>query len=155
MIYIHHLADIREGLGFPLDINHLTFYHPENLLSYLNDYFENHNSAILESHYSEQTVILEEFIHGKEFSCIVLKNENGKLVALPPTEIVKGEEVFDYRSKYLPGLSRKVTPIDLPDDKINAIRKECERLFEYLEFNTYARIDGFIKADGTIFFERP
>ncbi len=155
VIYIHQLADIREGLGFPLEINSLIFYHPESLLSFLNDYLENHESIILESHFSEQTVIVEAFIHGKEFSCIVLKNEDSSIVALPPTEIVKGEEVFDYRSKYLPGLSRKVTPIDLSDDKINAIRKECERLFQYLEFNTYARIDGFIKEDGTIFLNDP
>ena len=119
--FIHQLADIREALGFPLDVNNLTFYHPENLLAYLNEYFQNHDSAVFVSHYSEQIVIVEEFIHGKEFSCIVLRNENGSTVALPPTEIVKGEEVFDYRSKYLPGLSRKVTPIDISDDKINAI----------------------------------
>ena len=153
--FIHQLADIREALGFPLDVNNLTFYHPENLLAYLNEYFQNHNSAVFVSHYSEQTVIVEEFIHGKEFSCIVLRNENGSTVALPPTEIVKGEEIFDYRSKYLPGLSRKVTPIDISDDKINAIRQECQRLFEYLEFNTYARIDGFITSDGTIFLNDP
>lgn len=154
-IFIHHLGDIREGLGFPLEANDLIFYHPENLLSFLNETLKTRESVTLESHFTEQAVIVEAFIHGKEFSCIVIKNENGKVVALPPTEIVKGQEVFDYRSKYLPGLSRKVTPIDLPDEKINAIRRECERLFQYFEFNTYARIDGFIKEDGTIFLNDP
>jgi UDP-N-acetylmuramate--alanine ligase len=59
--------------------------------------------------------LIESFIEGREFSCIVLKNEDGSAVALPPTEIVKGKEVYDYRSKYLPGLSRKITPIDIAD----------------------------------------
>lgn len=153
--FIRQLTDIRDGLGFPLDIDQHTIYHPEELLSFLEDYFQHQQTAILESHLSEQIVIVEEFIDGKEFSCIVLKKEDGGLVALPPTEIVKGHEVFDYRSKYLPGLSRKITPIDLPDTKINAIRQECERLFDFLEFNTYARIDGFIKEDGRIFLNDP
>ncbi len=153
--YIRQLTDIRDGLGFPLDIVEIntTIYHPEDLLKTLND-----NTLVeltLESHLSEQRVIVEGFIDGKEFSCIVARMEDGEVVALPPTEIVKGGEVFDYRSKYLPGLSRKITPIDLPHNQINAIRKECERLFSYLEFNTYARIDGFITNDETIFLNDP
>ncbi len=152
---VRELTDIRDGLGFPLDIAGQTIYHPEELLSFLNRELSQKESVTLEAHLSEQTVIIEEFIEGKEFSCIVLKKEDGQIIALPPTEIVKGKEVFDYRSKYLPGLSRKVTPIDLPHDQINAIRTECERLFRYLEFNTYARIDGFIKSDQTIILNDP
>jgi len=154
--YIKTVADIREGVGFPLDIGKQTVYHPEELLCILNDHFSTTGTTLLlEGHLTENTVILEEFIDGQEFSCIVLKNDDHSAVALPPTEIIKGKEVFDYRSKYLAGLSRKETPIRLPKSKINDIRKECERLFEYLEFNTYARIDGFIKANGQIFLNDP
>ncbi|MEZ5057295.1 MAG: hypothetical protein R2879_09700 [Saprospiraceae bacterium] len=98
---------------------------------------------------------MESFISGKEFSCIVIRQEDGTVTALPPTEIVKGKELFDYRSKYMPGLSRKVTPIELSDAAIQAIRKECEKLFDYLEFNTYARIDGFYTNEGKIFLNDP
>lgn len=155
--YLRDLTDIRDGLGFPLDAAGQTFFHPENFLSFLNQYFEkpDHVSLAMEAHQSEQRVIVEGFIDGKEFSCIVLKKEDGTTVSLPPTEIVKGGEVFDYRSKYLPGLSRKITPIDLPDTEINQIRTECRRLFDYLEFNTYARIDGFITKDKKIFLNDP
>jgi len=154
--FLKSVADIREGVGFPLDIGANTIYHPEHLLNYLNDYFSKNNQPLLlEGHQTETKVILEEFIDGQEFSCIVMKNEDHSAVALPPTEIIKGKEGFDYRSKYLAGLSRKETPIRLPKEQINAIRKECERLFDYLEFNTYARIDGFIKADGRIYLNDP
>ncbi len=155
--YLRDLTDIRSGLGFPLDAAGQTFYHPAKLLAFLNTYFENpnHSNVLLESHLSEQRVIVEGFIEGKEFSCIVLKKETGSTVSLPPTEIVKGGEVFDYRSKYLPGLSRKITPIDLPDQEINQIRTACRKLFDYLEFNTYARIDGFITKDKEIFLNDP
>ncbi len=101
------------------------------------------------------TTLVEGFIDGKEFSCIVAQDENGEPIALPPTEIRKGKELFDYRSKYLPGLSRKITPINLPNEQIQAIRKECERLFKELKFDVYARIDGFLSTEGKIFLNDP
>jgi UDP-N-acetylmuramate--alanine ligase len=155
--YLRELTDIRDGLGFPIQAGELTFYHPEHLLSWLREQFSKAgvSSLILESHLSEQEVIIESFIRGKEFSCIVIRTEDGRAVALPPTEIIKGGELFDYRSKYLPGLSRKQTPIQLPDAQIEAIRRECERLFFYLGFQTYARIDGFITPEGSIFLNDP
>lgn len=151
--WVRLISDIRSGSGFPLMLNGELVNHPEDLLDRLRT--ENKSSWLLESVSAEHTVLLEGFIQGKEFSCIVIRKEDGTAVALPPTEIVKGGEVFDYRSKYLPGLSRKETPIHLPDVKIQAIRSECERLFHYLDFQVYARIDGFIQEDGTIFLNDP
>ena len=161
--YVRILSDIRDGLGFPLDVSigdqKSTFYHPDLLLAYLDEAstaVENQGLAfVLESHLDESKVILESFIRGKEFSCIVIRREDDVAIALPPTEIIKGTSFFDYRSKYMPGFSRKVTPIDLPEPSIEAIRKECERLFEALGFQTYARIDGFITEDETIFLNDP
>jgi D-alanine-D-alanine ligase len=154
--YVRELTDIRDGLGFPIQAGSQVFYHPENLLAWLDAHFSGESDpVILESHLSEQEVIVESFIRGKEFSCIVIRTEDGRAVALPPTEIIKTGHLFDYRSKYLPGLSRKQTPIQLPDEQIEAIRKECERLFSYLGFQTYARIDGFITEKETIFLNDP
>ncbi len=159
--YVKFLADLRDGLGFPLDASHeghkLTLYHPDELLDYLRKKAAAtpQGSVLLEAHQQEERVVLEGFIEGKEFSCIVLRTEAGGCVALPPTEIVKGQELFDYRSKYLPGLSRKITPIDLKSEQIQAIRSECERLFEGLGFGVYARIDGFYGAEGQIYLNDP
>ncbi len=156
------IADIREGMGMPLvawtsaTTEKRTIYHPSDLIDYLNTLFENEKEgAVLEALDGESKVLIESFIEGKEFSCIVVEDENGKAIALPPTEIRKGKELFDYRSKYLPGLSRKITPIDIPNEQIQAIRKECERLFYELSFDVYARIDGFISKEGKIFLNDP
>ncbi len=166
--YLRQLADIREGIGFPLMIRkpdkenpnpnydkRTVFYHPDELASYLDQVMRSRVGVLLESAAGESHVLIEEFIEGREFSCIVLQDENKKAIALPPTEIRKGKELFDYRSKYLPGLSRKITPIDLPADQINELRKQCERLFYALHFDVYARIDGFIRTDGRIFLNDP
>jgi UDP-N-acetylmuramate--alanine ligase len=147
------ISDIREGSGFPLMLNDVRIDHPEELLLTLNR--GGADMWIIESVDRERSVLLEGFIEGKEFSCIVIRTEDGKAVALPPTQIIKGGEIFDYRSKYLPGLSRKETPIHLPEKDIQSIRKACERLFHYLDFQVYARIDGFFHADGSVYLNDP
>ena len=174
--FLRVLTDIREGIGIPIRITTSSssklIHHPEELLNHLNTLFEKGEAKVLmESIDAETEIIIEAFINGKEFSCIVIRNERdnkvlptyggedlggaGSVVSLPPTEIRKGKELFDYRSKYLPGLSRKITPINLPSAFIRSIQRECERLFLALRFNVYARIDGFIKEDGTIFLNDP
>jgi D-alanine-D-alanine ligase len=156
---VKELTDIREGVGLPLIINHkskIIIYQPEDLFHQLEKHFSKSIDSIeLQGLDSEKEVLVEAFIKGREFSCIVAQDENGKPIALPPTEIIKGQELFDYRSKYLPGLSRKVTPIQASDEQIQNIRTECEKLFQFFNFNVYARIDGFLSDDGKIFLNDP
>jgi len=159
-IYVRDISDIRSGIGFPLMISNLehTCYHPDQLIVYLDNWAISENlpeKIRLESFDKEHEVVIEGFLTGKEFSCIVIKGMVNEPIALPPTEIRKGKELFDYRSKYLAGLSSKVTPIDLQDDQIRKIQNECERLFTFFKFNTYARIDGFFSNDGKVFLNDP
>lgn len=154
--YVRVLADIREGIGMPLTVNDTLIHHPDDLVAHLDKAAATEKEGwVLAALDGESDVLIEGFIEGREFSCIVVEDENGKAIALPPTEIRKGKELFDYRSKYLPGLSRKITPIQLPDEQIEAIRKECEKLFADLHFDVYARIDGFLGKDGKIFLNDP
>lgn len=151
------LTDIREGIGFPvLDQAGNRYLHPEALWSALDRHFLSTNEPLtLEAEDTEAFALIEAFVKGQEFSCIVIQDLEGKAVALPPTGIIKGKELFDYRSKYLPGMSRKVTPIDLPENEIERIREACEKLFYALQFDVYARIDGFYGADGRVFLNDP
>lgn len=159
--FIRQLTDIREGVGLPLRWNNRDFYLADDIMEALKKHFAQSDApAVLYAHDHESQVVVEAFVEGKEFSCIVIRNETadgqrGQATALPPTEIVKGREVFDYRSKYLAGLSRKITPIELPDEAILAICEACERLFEDFGFQVYARIDGFYQEDGTIYLNDP
>ncbi|MCA0428454.1 MAG: D-alanine--D-alanine ligase [Bacteroidetes bacterium] len=154
-LFIQKLSDVKEGIGLPARCGHTTITHPDACWDFLDKQFKKQNEVVLESLAAETEVLAEAFIEGREFSCIVLRKEDGSAVALPPTEIVKGKEVFDYRSKYLPGLSRKVTPIDLDDEGIQKIRKACEHLFVHFGFHVYARIDGFLAKDGQLFLNDP
>ena len=149
---VKHLTDLRSGLGLPLLANGKIILRPDELLE-----FFHHNQGIctLESLDSESQVVIESMIDGKEFSCIVVATENGQCLALPPTEIRKLGAMFDYRSKYLPGLSNKVTPIEVEEHVIDDIRRACVQLYGHLGFEVYARIDGFVDQENEIFLNDP
>ncbi|WMN11411.1 D-alanine--D-alanine ligase [Marivirga salinae] len=154
--FIARLVDIREGIGLPVIIEDDILYTPDELLDFLNDSFAEQKESIkLKAIDSENSLLIESFIEGKEFSCIVIQDEIERPIALPPTEIRKGKDVFDYRSKYLPGISRKITPIDAPQDIIEKIRTQCAALFKALQIDVYARIDGFITKEGKVFLNDP
>ncbi|WBA42336.1 D-alanine--D-alanine ligase family protein [Hymenobacter canadensis] len=176
--WLQQLVDIRDGIGLPVVLDELSvvgsslsvnddlttdnqqqttnfLYHPEALLAALNERLQTAESVLLTNVDGEAQVLVESFVQGREFSCIVVEDPNGQPLALPPTEIVKGEEMFDYRSKYLPGLSRKITPIDLPEADIQRIREACEEMFTTFGFQVYARLDGFISPDGQLFLNDP
>ena len=160
-IFIQQLCDIYEGIGVPLQCIGLEnqtpiIKLPAVVYQTLEKHFEDHSNALtLISLQTESEVLVEEFIRGKEFSCIVVEGENDEPIALPPTGIIKNDEIFNYRAKYLPGISRKVTPIDLPEPQIEQIINACEQLYQALKFDVYARIDGMITEEGVIYLNDP
>jgi len=158
--WIASFLDVRTGTGLPvtvygwsLDEAIIRCYLPEELISILDD--SDWDAYWLEPDDAEEEVLIESFIKGKEFSCIVIENLDGEALALPPTEIIKSSDFFDYRSKYLPGISRKVTPIDIPLTHLENIRSACERMYKTFGFQVYARLDGFVKEDGTVILNDP
>ena len=157
IFFTQQLCDIYEGTGVPfLTESKEILYHHSDVYEFLLSSFEEGAESIrFESLQSEPAVLIEEFIEGKEFSCIVVEGEHGEAIALPPTEIIKSGSIFDYRAKYLPGIARKVTPINLPEDVVNHISASCETLYKLLHFDVYARIDGLVKADGSIYLNDP
>ena len=150
--YIKELTDIRSGLGLPLLTSSGILYTPDGVMNFL---LESEGIVELQAKDSESRVLVESKINGKEFSCIVIEHHRGQPVALPPTEIKKSGDLFDYRSKYLPGLSRKETPMDVSLETIEAIRQACCELYRFLGFEVYARIDGFVTTEGQVFLNDP
>jgi D-alanine-D-alanine ligase len=154
--FIKTTCDIRSGLGLPVKLNGETIYMPDALLASLNQCFAaGDTDVLLEALENETEIVVEEFLDGGEFSCIVVRDPLGNPTPLPPTGIIKKTELFDYRSKYLPGLSKKETPINAPAELVLEIKDACVALFEYFGFNTYARIDGFLTESGEVFLNDP
>ena len=154
--HVKEITDIRSGLGLPLQLNGEWCFMPDDLLNRLNGLLsEQGSSVLLESPDAETEVVFEEFIQGREFSCIVIRDDSGNPIALPPTEIKKKTDYFDYRSKYLPGLSHKITPMPGSSELLEEIRTACTALYDFFGFNVYARIDGFVSENDEVFLNDP
>lgn len=154
---IIQICDIREGLGLPLLTDDgTTLYQPAQLEDYVNTKLNKPEKRVrIMAQDREEWVLAEAFIEGREFSCIVVEDEKGSPLALPPTEIVKRDTVYDYKAKYLPGISRKVTPMQVDDATLQQIREACSGLFTDMQAQVYARIDGFLTKEGEIFLNDP
>lgn len=100
-----------------------------------------------------QDVLIEEYVQGMEFSCIIITDyKQKKYVPLPPTEIIPEKNTFflDYEQKYMPGRSTKFTPVRSAPDMIAKIQDTCVRVAEVLSIENIARIDGFVTPENTI-----
>lgn len=104
-----------------------------------------------------QPVIVEEYLKGMEFSCVILENEPGHDLLLPPTEIVieKGTKFFDYTQKYMRGRATKHTPARCSEDNLKRIQTTCQKVKSILKFETIARIDGFLTPDNQVYIIDP
>ncbi len=106
----------------------------------------------------EQAVIIEEYIQGMEFSCIVLTDyKAGELLPLPPTEIIlnQGMLYFDYEQKYMPGKAIKHTPARCSMEQQKKIQETCISVMRILGIHNIARIDGFLTADDRVIIIDP
>jgi len=89
-------------------------------------------------------VLCEEFINGRELTVTVLDGE-----ALPVIEIIPGNDVYDYESKYTPGKSTYVVPADLLSGETEEISRLAVAAFHALRQQSYSRIDFRQRADGS------
>ena len=162
--FAQKMANLDEGIGFPAVIQETnqTIHHPQELIEVLRSFRTGGSDSsfthlLLISANAEDQVLLEEFIEGQEFSCGVIQDDDGTVIALPPTEIVKpNEEVtFDFQTKYKLNVTRKRIPVQTTLENNLLIQHNIELVFEKLGMNVIARIDGFLTPDGRVLLHDP
>ncbi|MBS4164294.1 D-alanine--D-alanine ligase [Candidatus Protochlamydia amoebophila] len=118
------------------------------------DAFEK-NKMLFQQGIAKRTLI-EPFCEGIEFTVVVLQNQQSKPVALIPTEIemsYQNHQIFDYRKKYLPtNQTTYHTPARFDETIIQGIRQKAEAIFTLFHMRDFARLDGWLLNDGTIYF---
>ena len=103
----------------------------------------------------DRAALVEEYLEGTEFSCIVLEKEDGPEI-LGVTEIHPQSDFYSYDDKYMPGRCSKFTPPrNIPADVVDRIKANVIKAFETLGFRSYGRIDGFVLDDGRVLITDP
>lgn len=101
-------------------------------------------------------VVVEEFARGVEFTAVIVENRFGLPVCLLPVEIEADytkHQIFDYRKKYLP--TRQVTyhcPPRFESRVLERVQSRAEQLFRLFGLRDMARFDGWVLANGEIWF---
>lgn len=94
----------------------------------------------------EDTLIIEKYIKGREFSVGILKDR-----VLPVIEIIPREGFYDYTNKYQPGLVEEITPADLDADRTEKLQKLAWEVYGLLGLEVYARIDFLLGSDDRFY----
>lgn len=101
----------------------------------------------------DSQAMVEAFVKGREFSIGVYRNKLGHVQALPLTEIISSKEFFDYEAKYTDGVTREVTPAEVPESLSQTIAQKACTIYDILNCKGICRIDFIVEdTTGDIYF---
>lgn len=99
----------------------------------------------------DDEILIEEFISGTEVTCGVI-TLNGKITAMPLTEIRSKSDFFDYKAKY-EGNSQEVTPAEISETLTESIQRTSEFIYAKLGFKGMCRVDYIIQNNEYFMLE--
>jgi D-alanine-D-alanine ligase len=93
----------------------------------------------------DEEVVIERFVRGHELTVGVLGDQ-----PLAPVEIRPKKGIYDYESKYTPGMTEYICPAPLSQEATSQVQAYALRAFRVLKLRGYARID-FILAKEQLY----
>ena len=97
--------------------------------------------------------LIEPFVAGVEATCGVLEQSDGKVMSLPPIEIVPGEGTFDYAAKYLLKSTQEICPGRFSPDISAQLKDQALQAHRALSCSGYSRTDFIVSAKGLVYLE--
>src|SRR3954466_14029895 len=94
----------------------------------------------------DDEVMAEQFIPGRELTVGVLGD-----VPLPVGQIVPKHELFDYETKYTPGMSEETFPASIDTLLARQLQEYALMAHRALKLSGYSRIDFRVSPEGDIF----
>ena len=99
-----------------------------------------------------EAYLVEPFIAGTEATCGVLE-EDGRLIALPPVEILPADGAFDYASKYLASGTQEICPGRFSPQVNDALQDAAIKAHRAVGASGYSRSDFIVTDAGVVFLE--
>lgn len=109
--------------------------------------------AVEAAFHHDNKVLVEEFVEGREIECSVLQRADGTLTVSLPGEIIPAGKhgFYTYEAKYLDADGAVVkVPADVPAAVADMARDMARRAFQALGCEAMARVDFFLRADGSL-----
>ncbi|MEI6866044.1 D-alanine--D-alanine ligase [Flavicella sp.] len=106
----------------------------------------------LETAFKEDTeILIESFLDGTEVSVGVIQYK-GEVIVLPITEIISGNDFFDYEAKYH-GKSQEITPARISNIQKENVCKTAKFLYKSLNISGFSRSEFIFIGDTPYFLE--
>lgn len=111
------------------------------------------SAALTKAFEHDSSVMVEEFISGREITVGVIGNDD--LQALPLVEIIPGEQYdfFDYEAKYKPGATREVCPAEVSDQIKEKAQEYGLKAHQALQLRGYSRTDMIVRGEDLYILE--
>ena len=103
--------------------------------------------AILNSQKFDKSILIEEYIHGKEITVGIIQER-----PLPIVEILPKNKIFDYKCKYTSGMSEYNCPAKINKGLSEKIMSDSVKIFKLLGCEGYGRIDFIIDKNENYYF---
>jgi len=100
---------------------------------------------------SDDRVLIEEYIRGKEVEVAVLGN--GELLVATPGEIAPNSEFYDYDTKYNSDVATYHIPARISESAISRVKTYAAKIYRALGCRGLARVDFFVDGERVVFNE--
>ncbi|MBK6353662.1 MAG: D-alanine--D-alanine ligase [Saprospiraceae bacterium] len=139
--------EVKDKLGLPIFVkpanagSSVGVHKVHNLLEF--------DSAVSDAFQYDKKILIEEAIKGREVECAILGNEYPKASLIG--EIVSQVEFYSYEAKYIDADgARLIIPASITKEEEQTIQEAAIKAFQAIECEGLARVDFFLKPDGTI-----
>lgn len=109
-------------------------------------------AALEEASKHDRKILVEETIAGREIECAVFGGGNVPVEASGVGEVLAAAQFYDFDAKYYNSDSKTVVNPDLPNGAAERVREAAKAIFQAVDGFGLARVDFFVKADGTVVF---
>ena len=92
--------------------------------------------AIRAASQHDTEVMIERYANGRELTVGILGDQT-----LPPVEIRPKKGIYDYESKYTPGMTEYLCPAPLEEEVVAQLQAYALRAFRVLKLRGYGRVD--------------
>ena len=103
--------------------------------------------AILKSQKFDESILIEEYISGKEITVGVIEES-----PMPIVEILPKNKIYDYKCKYTAGMSDYICPANIKKGLSERIMIDSVKIFKLLGCKGYGRIDFIIDKNENYYF---
>ena len=107
---------------------------------------DSYEKAVEDGFSYEDTLLLEEYIDGEEYTVGVIGGKAYPIVKISPLE-----GFYDYRNKYTAGCTQEICPAPLPEDQTLKMQEIAMQAAKVLGITGYCRLDFMMDAKGNFY----